>query len=396
MVFLSKLYKNKIIKIQNNKYDNTLNLAMDLISRRSITPKDAGCQYIISKRLSNLGFNIETIKINNVTNLWATRGIGKTLAFLGHTDVVPSGPEYIWKTPPFTPTLYERYIYGRGAADMKCSLAAMVTAIERFINNNPSHKGRIAILLTSDEEGKAIYGTKAVIDKLYQRNEKIEYCIVGEPSCVYKFGDMIKNGRRGSLNSKIIIYGIQGHIAYEKSLINPIHIAIPVILALITEKWNCGNKFFTATSFQISNFNAGIGAENVVPNKAIIVCNFRFSNDIKISQIRTRVKLIFANHGLFENVDYHIDWSLSGEPFITNEGELIDAVITGVKIICGMSPIISTSGGTSDGRFLSKLGSQVIELGLVGKTIHKINECVLVSDLYLLTTTYQTIIEYLL
>lgn len=371
----------------------TLELAKDLISRRSVTPEDAGCQELMISRLEALGFRIERLPFEEVTNFWARRGdSGPLFCFAGHTDVVPSGPEDKWQHPPFEPMITEGYLCGRGAADMKGSLAAFVTAVERFIGNHPDHQGSIALLITSDEEGPFVNGTTRVIDHLEARNEKIDWCIVGEPSSTEKVGDIIKNGRRGSLSGTLKVRGIQGHVAYPHLVRNPIHEAAPALAELAATVWDEGNEFFPPTSFQISNINAGTGATNVVPGEVDVAFNFRFSTEVTADELKVRVRDILDRHGL----EWDIDWILSGNPFLTAAGDLVDASREAIKAIMGYDTELSTSGGTSDGRFIAPTGAQVVELGPVNATIHKINERVRVQDLDDLSSLYENILARLL
>lgn len=374
-----------------------LNLVFNLLSKKSITPNDNGCQLLISNILKNFCFKIEYFNKKGVYNLWATKGIGKkTLLFVGHTDVVPSGPKNEWKNNPFIPSLNKKgYIISRGIVDMKGSLSAMIKATCNFLILYPKYKGKIAFLITSDEEGDGKYGTKYVINKLIKRKEIIKYCIIGEPTSKTYTCDTIKIGRRGSLNANITIFGIQGHIAYTKKILNPIHRLINVTHYLLKIKWDKGNKYFYKTSFQISNFNAGLGVNNIIPKYAKLLCNFRFSNEITVKEIKKKVNKIFLLFNLKKNKDYKIEWYISGEPYITKKGKLLNAVIFGINYICNLKPKINTNGGISDGRFIYKSCKQLIELGLKNDTIHKINECVLFSDIILLTKVYQIIIEYL-
>ncbi|GAA0694780.1 succinyl-diaminopimelate desuccinylase [Marinobacterium maritimum] len=371
----------------------TLELARDLISRPSVTPEDAGCQELMISRLEALGFKIERLPFEEVTNFWARRGdSGPVFCFAGHTDVVPSGPEEKWQHPPFEPVLEEGYLCGRGAADMKGSLAAFVTAVERFVEHHPDHKGSIALLITSDEEGPFVNGTTRVIDHLEARNEKIDWCIVGEPSSTEKVGDIIKNGRRGSLSGTLKVRGIQGHVAYPHLVRNPIHEAAPALAELAATVWDEGNDFFPPTSFQISNINAGTGATNVVPGEVDVAFNFRFSTEVTADELKVRVRDILDKHGL----EWDIDWILSGNPFLTAAGDLVDASRQAIKTIMGYDTELSTSGGTSDGRFIAPTGAQVVELGPVNATIHKINERVRASDLDDLSALYENILARLL
>ena len=371
----------------------TLDLAMELISRRSVTPEDDGCQELMISRLEKLGFRIERLPFEEVTNLWARRGdSGPLFCFAGHTDVVPSGPEEQWQFPPFEPRIEEGYLCGRGAADMKGSLAAFVTAVERFVANHPDHQGSIALLITSDEEGPFINGTTRVIDHLEARNEKIDWCIVGEPSSTEKVGDVIKNGRRGSLSGTLKVRGIQGHVAYPHLVRNPIHEAAPALAELAATVWDEGNEFFPPTSFQISNINAGTGATNVVPGHVDIAFNFRFSTEVTADELKVRVREILDRHGL----EWDIDWILSGNPFLTAAGSLVDAARESIRSVMGYETELSTSGGTPDGRFIAPTGAQVLELGPCNATIHKINERVRASDLDDLSHLYENILARLL
>jgi succinyl-diaminopimelate desuccinylase len=371
----------------------TLDLAMELISRRSVTPEDDGCQELMISRLEKLGFRIERLPFEEVTNLWARRGdSGPLFCFAGHTDVVPSGPEEQWQFPPFEPRIEEGYLCGRGAADMKGSLAAFVTAVERFVANHPDHEGSIALLITSDEEGPFINGTTRVIDHLEARNEKIDWCIVGEPSSTEKVGDVIKNGRRGSLSGTLKVRGIQGHVAYPHLVRNPIHEAAPALAELASTVWDEGNEFFPPTSFQISNIHAGTGATNVVPGHVDIEFNFRFSTEVTADELKVRVRDILDRHGL----EWDIDWILSGNPFLTAAGSLVDAARESIRTVLGYETELSTSGGTSDGRFIAPTGAQVVELGPCNATIHKINERVRASDLDDLSHLYENILARLL
>lgn len=371
----------------------TLQLACELIHRQSITPEDAGCQELMIARLTAIGFTVQRLRFADTDNFWAVRGeSGAILAFAGHTDVVPPGPEEQWHTPPFEPTIIAGVLYGRGAADMKGSLAAMVTACERFVAENPDHSGRIAFLITSDEEGVASHGTVKVIEWLEQRQEKITWCIVGEPSSTHQVGDFIKNGRRGSLGAKLTVLGKQGHVAYPHLAQNPIHMVAPALAELAQERWDQGNAFFPATSFQVSNFNSGTGATNVIPGEAHVVFNFRFSTEVTEAQLKQRTEAVLARHGL----RYTLEWHLSGLPFITEEGPLVEATQAAISQSCGKCSTLSTAGGTSDGRFIAPTGAQVVELGPVNTTIHQVNECVRTADLDLLSEIYQNILNNLL
>lgn len=372
--------------------NETLKLTQQLIEMESITPYDAGCQKMMMERLSKLGFKCTPLRFDDVDNFWAVYGdSGPLLCFAGHTDVVPTGPINHWKSHPFKPEIRGEYLYGRGTADMKASLAAMLLACERFLKSNPSPKGRIAFLITSDEEGIAINGTVKVIEWL-QGKEKIDYCVVGEPSSTTQLGDVIKNGRRGSLGAKLTVKGVQGHIAYPHLAKNPIHLAAPAITELTSTLWDNGNAFFPATSCQVSNIHSGTGASNVIPGELEMLFNFRFSTELTAAQIRQKTAAILDKHQL----DYDIEWSLSGEPFLTSAGTLVDATVKAIKAVTGIIPELSTSGGTSDGRFIAPTGAQVIELGPCNATIHKIDECVKVADLEPLTAIYQQIITHLM
>ena len=372
---------------------NTLELAKDLISRRSITPEDAGCQALMCERLKAIGFRIEDLKFGEVSNFWARRGTdGPVFAFAGHTDVVPTGPEANWQSPPFEPTIKDGKLYGRGAADMKGSLAAMVTACERFVAKHPDHIGSIAFLITSDEEGPAHDGTVKVIEHLEARGEKMDMCLVGEPTSTSKVGDVIKNGRRGSLGCVLTVHGQQGHVAYPHLADNPVHRFAPAMAELTREIWDEGNEFFPATTFQISNIHAGTGATNVIPGDLQITFNFRFSTEVTEQQLRERTEAILDKHHL----KYSINWALSGQPFLTAKGELVEAMQAAIKSVCGYETELSTSGGTSDGRFIAPTGSQVVELGPLNATIHQIDECVGVAELDQLSKIYEQIMVKLL
>ena len=372
---------------------DTLELAKQLISKRSVTPDDAGCQEIMIQRLQAIGFNIERLRFGDVDNFWARRGTEAPLyVFAGHTDVVPSGPEPEWQSPPFTPTIKDNLLYGRGAADMKGSLAAMVTACERFVADQPKHTGSIGFLITSDEEGIAVNGTVKVVEHLEARNEKMQGCLVGEPTSTNRAGDVIKNGRRGSLGAKLIVHGVQGHVAYPHLAANPLHMFAPALQELVSTQWDQGNEFFPATTFQVSNIHAGTGATNVIPGTLEVVFNFRFSTELSSELIQQKVAAILDKHQL----KYDIEWSLSGNPFLTAAGELVDAARAAIKQVTGMDAELSTSGGTSDGRFIALTGAQVIELGPRNATIHKINECVEVDDLDALSKMYEQILKNLL
>ncbi len=372
---------------------DTLDLAIDLISRNSVTPRDAGCQKVMATRLGIIGFKNEHMRFDDVDNLWARRGDSAPLLTLaGHTDVVPTGPLDDWQSDPFKPEIRDGYLYGRGAADMKGSLAAMITACERFIARHPHHRGSIALLITSDEEGPSINGTVKVIEALQARDEQIDWCIVGEPTSTEKVGDVIKNGRRGSLNGLLTVHGSQGHVAYPHLASNPVHLFAPAMSELLATSWDNGNDHFPPTTFQISNIHAGTGANNVIPGKLLVDFNFRYSTENTRDSLQQRFEAILTSH----NIDYTIQWSLSGNPFLTPEGALVDASSAAIKEITGINTELSTSGGTSDGRFIAPTGSQVLELGPCNTTIHKVNECVKVKDLDTLSAYYERIMEKLL
>lgn len=371
----------------------TLELAFDLISRPSVTPEDAGCQQVMIERLEKIGFQIESMPFGEVKNFYAKRGsTGPNICFAGHTDVVPSGPEDNWKVPPFAPKIIDGMLYGRGAADMKGSLAAMITAVENFVTENPDHAGQISFLITSDEEGPFVDGTTRVVDALMERNEQMDWCIVGEPSSTNTLGDIIKNGRRGSFSGNLTIHGKQGHVAYPHLAVNPIHLAAPVIAELSTTQWDQGNDFFPPTSFQVSNIQAGTGATNVVPGSLNVQFNLRFSSELNFDSIKEKILQILEKH----QINYDIEWTYNGLPFLTRPGELVDAVVSAVQSNTGITPELSTSGGTSDGRFIAKLGAQVVELGPINATIHQINECVEAESLDTLSGIYQKTLENLL
>lgn len=371
----------------------TLDLAIDLIQRPSVTPEDEGCQALMMARLAAIGFHCEPLRFGEVDNFWAMRGDeGPLLCFAGHTDVVPTGPESDWQTPPFEPEISGGMLRGRGAADMKGSLAAMVTACERFVSEHPDHRGRIAFLITSDEEGPAKNGTVKVVEWLESQGEKIDWCVVGEPSSTDAVGDVIKNGRRGSLGAVLKVRGIQGHVAYPHLAKNPIHLAAPALAELATEQWDEGNDFFPATSFQISNINGGTGATNVIPGELEVVFNFRFSTELTADILQQRTEAILDKHGL----DYALEWNLSGQPFLTSEGPLVEAAQNAIRRVTGRDTVLSTAGGTSDGRFIAPTGAQVVELGPVNATIHKVDECVNAEDLNQLSAMYQAMMDDLL
>lgn len=375
----------------------TLQLACDLIRCRSVTPEDDGCQELMISRLEAIGFKTERLRFGEVDNFWAVRNgaegeRGPILAFAGHTDVVPTGPETNWSNPPFAPRIENGMLLGRGAADMKGSLAAMLVACENFVAAHPNHKGRIAFLITSDEEGPSVNGTVKVVEWLEARNEKMTWCIVGEPSSTKVVGDVIKNGRRGSLGAVLKVKGIQGHVAYPHLADNPIHKLAPALAELAGEHWDNGNEFFPATSFQVSNINGGTGATNVIPGEVTVVFNFRFSTELTEQILRQRTEAILDKHGL----NYKLQWTLSGQPFLTPRGDLVNAVVDAIKAETGLDTELSTSGGTSDGRFIAPTGAQVVELGPINATIHKVDECISAQDLNTLTRIYQRTLEGLL
>lgn len=370
-----------------------LELAKELISRASVTPLDEGCQALMAERLAKLGFANESMVFEDTTNLWSRRGTeGPVFCFAGHTDVVPPGDLTNWHTPPFEPVVIDDYLHGRGAADMKGSLAAMVVATERFVTAHPNHQGSIAFLITSDEEGPFINGTTRVIDTLEERNEKITWALVGEPSSTLKLGDVVKNGRRGSLTGNLVVKGIQGHVAYPHLADNPVHKAAPALAELAAMQWDKGNEFFPPTSFQIANINGGTGASNVIPGELKVMFNFRYSTEVTAEELIKRVENILDAHGL----NYELGWIFNGLPFLTGDGPLLEATRQAIKEVTGSDTDPQTSGGTSDGRFIAPTGAQVIELGPVNATIHKVNECVKVADLELLAQCYQRILEKLL
>jgi len=371
----------------------TLELACDLIRRRSVTPEDEGCQPVMTDRLKQAGFEVTDLPFGDVKNFWAVRGShGPTICFAGHTDVVPSGDPAHWKTPPFEPVIKDGILYGRGAADMKGSLAAMIVATERFVTDHPNHNGRIAYLITSDEEGIAVNGTVKVVDWLQQQNLIPDWCLVGEPSSTNRCGDVVKNGRRGSLGCELKVKGVQGHVAYPHLADNPIHNLSPALTELCTETWDKGNDFFPATSFQVSNINGGTGATNVIPGEVNVVFNFRFSTEVTAEELKQRTQAILDKHQL----DYDIQWNLSGAPFLTAKGNLVEAVQHSIKKVTGLDTQLSTAGGTSDGRFIAPLGTQVVELGPINASIHKVDENTNIKELDQLTDIYQGILEELL
>ncbi len=371
----------------------TLELAKSLISKASVTPDDKGCQSIMIERLKKIGFEIHPLKFGDVDNFWATRGNGGPLfAFAGHTDVVPAGNEDAWNTAPFEPTIKDGFLYGRGAADMKGGLASMVTATENFVKENPNHNGTIAFLITSDEEGVAINGTVKVMDYLKENNQKIDFCLIGEPSSSAILGDVIRNGRRGCLNGSLTVKGKQGHIAYPQLANNPIHLVTPALNQLCDEEWDNGNEHFPATSLQISNIHSGYGVTNVIPGELEVLFNFRYSTETTKELLQKRVVEILDDY----DFEYSIDWQHSGFPFLTPKGRLVDACAEAISNVKSIEPELSTSGGTSDGRFIAQEGTQVVELGPVNATIHQVNESVLVQDLEDLTRIYSKVLTKIL
>jgi succinyl-diaminopimelate desuccinylase len=373
--------------------DATLHLASALIARRSVTPADEGCLELIASRLVPLGFELERADRNGVSNLWARLGHAAPLiCFAGHTDVVPAGPLAEWHSEPFTPSVRDGHLYGRGAADMKSSLAAFVTAIERFLLERPQPPGSIALLLTSDEEGDAVDGTVRIVERLAARGERIDYCVVGEPTAAARLGDTVKNGRRGSLSGKLMVRGIQGHIAYPHLARNPVHLFAPVLTELTRIEWDRGDEFFPPTTWQISNIHAGTGAGNVIPGLLTLWFNFRFNPLSGADSLKQRFREVLERHG----IDYGIEWTLSAEPYLTRPGKLVQAVARAVRAEIGIEPELSTSGGTSDGRFIAAICPEVIELGPVNATIHKIDECISTGDLEPLARIYQRVLAELL
>lgn len=373
---------------------DVLQLTRDLIARRSVTPDDGGCQALVAQRLQACGFHVEQLRFGDVDNLWATHGTGSpVLAFLGHTDVVPPGPDAAWSSPPFEPTERDGMLYGRGAADMKGSVAAMVVALEAFVRANPAHAGTVALLLTSDEEGVALHGVRAVVEYFGATGQRIDACVVGEPSATATLGDLIRVGRRGSLSGTLTVHGIQGHVAYPDKASNPIHAFAPALAALAAERWDEGNADFPPTSFQVSNLHAGTGANNVIPGELHALFNFRFSTASTADALKARTHAILDAHG----VKYDIEWHLSGHPFLApQDGRLRQVVVDVCRDLCGIQPEQSTGGGTSDGRFIAPMGAEVIELGPVNATIHKADECVAVADLQRLPDLYRAICERML
>ena len=370
----------------------TLELARDLISRASVTPEDDGCQQLIANRLELIGFTAQHLRFEDVDNLWITRGSGSPcVIYVGHTDVVPTGPVDQWTSDPFKPEVRDGFLYGRGAADMKGSVACMVTALERFIQAHPDHNGTIGMLLTSDEEGPSVNGTRKVMEHLGKNNIKIDLCLVGEPTSENTIADVIKNGRRGSLGARLVVKGIQGHVAYPHLADNPVHRLAPALAELLRENWDQGNEFYPPTTLQVSNIHAGTGADNVIPGQVELLINFRFSTESSEDSLRKRTQAILDKH----NLQYEIHWRLSGNPFITPAGKLLDTVVHAVEKITGNKPAISTGGGTSDGRFIAPTGAEVVELGPVNASCHKIDECVNIADLDTLSAIFECILENL-
>lgn len=369
-----------------------IDLTQQLIRCPSVSPEDAGCQTLLIDRLKAIGFTIEPMNFGDTKNFWATRGQGETLAFAGHTDVVPAGDIRHWINPPFEPTIRDGMLYGRGAADMKGSLAAMVVAAERFVTAHPHHRGRLAFLITSDEEASGINGTVKVVEALMARQERMDYCLVGEPSSTEVVGDVVKNGRRGSITANLTVHGVQGHVAYPHLADNPVHRALPALNELVATRWDEGNEFFPPTSMQIANIQAGTGSNNVIPGDLFVQFNFRFSTELTDTMIREQVDALLTRHQL----RYTLEWNLSGQPFLTPKGKLVDAVVNSVQHYNEIKPQLLTNGGTSDGRFIARMGTQVVELGPVNATIHKINECVKASDLQTLSRMYQRIMDQLI
>ena len=371
----------------------TLALTLDLLARASTTPADAGCQDLIAGRLERIGFRIEKLRFGNVDNLWAVHGTGSPLlCFAGHTDVVPTGPLENWQSDPFKPEIRDGLLYGRGAADMKSGLAAMVTATETFVAERDQHLGAIAFLITSDEEGPSVDGTKRVVETLMARGERVDWCIVGEPSSERASGDTLKIGRRGSLSGRLTVHGVQGHIAYPQLAENPVHTLAPALAELAGRAWDEGNAHFQPTSFQVSNLNAGTGAPNVIPGELKARFNLRYAPVQTPAGLQRTVEEILTRH----KVRYTLDWFLSGEPFYTRPGKLVAAVSAAVKQVSGQAPALSTGGGTSDGRFIALMGAEVLELGVPNPTIHKVNECVRVTDIDTLHTMYLQVLRNLL
>ena len=387
-------YKGRPFPAPGPSMSDALELTQELIRRRSVSPEDGGCQALMIERLERLGFAVECLPYGPVENFWATRGTGAgpTFCFAGHTDVVPTGPLESWSTDPFVPVIQDGVLYGRGAADMKSGLAAMITATEAFVGATPAHRGRIAFLITSDEEDRSVDGTKRVVEELTARRERIDWCLVGEPSSEATFGDTVKIGRRGSLSGRLTVHGIQGHVAYPLRAENPVHRFAPALAELCGRTWDSGNEHFEPTSFQISNFNAGTGAPNVIPGELLARFNLRFSPVQTVEGLKRTVAEILDRH----RVRYALEWKLSGLPFYTPPGTLSDAVSAAVAAVVGQPPRLSTGGGTSDGRFIAPMGAQVIELGVINRTIHQVNESVRIEEIALLERAYAGVLDRLL
>jgi succinyl-diaminopimelate desuccinylase len=372
---------------------DTLRLTEELIARASVSPADGGCQTLMIERLEAIGFDVERMRFGPVDNFWATRGSGgPVFCFAGHTDVVPSGPPQEWQSDPFTPVIKDGSLYGRGAADMKSGLAAMLTACEEFVRRYPEHRGTIALLITSDEEGPSVDGTRRVVEVLRERKQPIDWCLVGEPSSENTLGDTIKIGRRGSLSGRLTVHGIQGHIAYPQFADNPVHAVAPALAELAARVWDRGNEHFQPTTFQVSNISAGTGAPNVIPGELKARFNLRYSTEQTVDGLKTVVEELLRRHG----VNYSLEWFISGYPFLTVPGELSEAAARAVQEQLHITPKLSTGGGTSDGRFIAPMGAQVIEMGVINATIHKVNECVRVADIDGLHRIYHRILELLL
>ena len=371
----------------------TLKLARELIARRSVTPEDGGCQQLLAERLARFGFAIEQVRRGEVTNLWARRGTTRPLlCFVGHTDVVPTGPLDKWHSDPFVPTERDGKLFGRGAADMKTSIAAFVVAVEHFAKTHPSHGGSIALLITSDEEGPAVDGTARVVELLKDRGERIDYCLVGEPTCASKLGDTIKNGRRGSLSGTLRVKGVQGHVAYPHLAKNPVHLAVPALAELAATEWDRGNERFPPTAWQISNIHGGTGATNVIPGEVEVMFNFRFSTASTPEALKQRVQSILERHGL----EFEIEWSLSGVPYLTPRGKLVETLIAAIREVTGCAPEVSTTGGTSDGRFIADICPEVVEFGPLNASIHKLNEHIDIAAIEPLREIYFRLLSRLL
>jgi len=383
----------KTLAGQNTRGSATLDLARELIARRSVTPNDDGCQEILAGRLAPLGFRIERLRFGQVQNLWARRGTGApVVCFAGHTDVGPTGPLDQWHSDPFIPTQRGGFLYGRGAADMKTSISAFVTAVERYVGAHPSHAGSITLLITADEEGVAVDGTTRVVDALKARGELLDYCIIGEPTSVERLGDTIKNGRRGSLSGTLVVAGTQGHVAYPHLAKNPVHLAASALAELAGIRWDEGNEYFPPTTWQISNIHAGTGATNVIPGELTVLFNFRFGTASTVDSLKQRLEAVLAAHHL----DFRLEWSLSGMPFLTPRGKLVAAATNAIREVTGTEAELSTTGGTSDGRFIAAICPQLLELGPINASIHKIDEHVALPDIDALSRIYQRMLEHLL